>query len=1004
MVLSRRPSVLVLLLSSAFLAASGIALTGVVATGPAAAAEDPAGGSPAKYFVDVRLAAPEQARDLAAQGFDVAGVDREQPAAGVVATEAELARLRALGYVYVIREQQGPGPRALEATEALGQYTDPLEMMSFVNQVVATYPSLAEKVILEGTLFEGQKQIAVHITKDVSLPNLRPRFILDAQHHAREVMTSEIAKDVINYLTARYSTDTAVRRWVDNIDIWIVPMVNPDGIAYMFNTDSYWRRNRHPGCAVDLNRNYDFLWNACNGSSGSCSSDTFRGTAPASEPETRGLDTLTQNKRPFFTLSYHSYGEYLMYSYGCSDPDEKAALEAFAQELNAKLERDNGQKGGWKTGPIWSTIYEADGGSVDAQYGRHGAYGFVIEVNTGGFQPDYDTWRNPTITRQRVAWQHFLDKMLDGPQVRGRVTDAQTGAPLPAAVGFAEVTFTHGELPRHADDRGLFHLLAQANRTYTLQVSHPGYCTVARSVAVGTGPASADVALDHPAAPQGVSAAAGGANQVEVAWSSVAGAAEYHVYRALAPGGPWTLAGTAGGAATHFTDDGVSGGVTWYYTVRAFTVCESPDSNVASAATSGACTLPPGFAGLGAARDGEQATCTVALDWAAATSYCGGPLTYRVYRSATAPFTPSPATLVAAGLGGTHFDDHAALASGTPQHYIVRAADAVSGQEDANTVTFTATPTGPRAPGTWADDAGDTGTAALSGDAPWSVQTTGGKTAPRVYATGSYADNLCAALATPAIRLQAGARLTFASKYDIETNYDAGVVEVATAPSFTNWTKLATVNYPDALSNGGNACGIATGGAGTAFSRSGTPAYAATDYAGSLAAYAGQDVRLRFRFGTDGGSTGQGWWIDDVRVENALVPTSCSAGVPPTPKEVAAPAPLTCVARAGAIDVAFAPACGALDTAAFWGRGPIAGAPVWAGAACGLGTTGRASFDPGPVAPGGLVYFVLVGQRGAVEGSVVEGSYGRASTGAERPEAAGLGSCEAAQDLGGTCP
>lgn len=124
-------------------------------------------------------------------------------------------------------------------------------MSAFIDSVVAAYPTLAKKATLQDVLYAGQKQYAVLITKDVAIPNERPSFLLDAQQHAREVMTPEIAKDMADYLTSRYATDDDVRRWVDNVTIWIVPSVNPDGAMYVFTTYNFWRKNRHPGCQGD---------------------------------------------------------------------------------------------------------------------------------------------------------------------------------------------------------------------------------------------------------------------------------------------------------------------------------------------------------------------------------------------------------------------------------------------------------------------------------------------------------------------------------------------------------------------------------------------------------------------------------------------------------------------------------------------------------------------------------------------------------------------------------
>lgn len=384
------------------------------------------GPEPVRYFVDVPYNDPGDVRALARQGFDIAGVDRQSGFIGIVATEEELRRLSSLGHTYFLRETSHPlNPSAF----ALSDYTDPTELSAFMDQVQANYPNIAKKVLIKDGLFEGHIIYAMKITKDVDLPNERPTFSMDCQHHAREVMTSEIARDAIDYLTSRYATDPQVQAWVDSIEIWIIPMVNPDGIAYVFTTNNMWRGNRNPVCSVDLNRNYDFFWNGCGGSSGYCGDETYHGTAPDSEPETQGMVQSFSDVRPLFALSYHSYGEYLMYSYGCEDPDEMAVMDGVAQSLNSILVQDSGSTGGWATGPIWSTIYTADGGSVDSQYGRYGTNAYVIEVNTGGFQPDYATWRNITVQRQRTAWQFFLDRTLTNPQIRGKVTDASSGAP-----------------------------------------------------------------------------------------------------------------------------------------------------------------------------------------------------------------------------------------------------------------------------------------------------------------------------------------------------------------------------------------------------------------------------------------------------------------------------------------------------------------------------------------------------------------------------------------------
>jgi hypothetical protein len=269
-----------------------------------------------------------------------------------------------------------------------------------------------------------------------------------------------------------------------------------------------------------------------------------------------------------------------------------------------------------------------------------------------------------------------------------------------------------------------------------------------------------------------------------------------------------------------------------------------------------------------------------------------------------------------------------------------------------------------------------------------------------------YPNDVCAALVSPVLSLQPGATLTFASKHDIETGWDAGIVEIAEGPGFDVWTKLETVDYPDSLSSSGNACGFPTSGPGTVFSRNhASPAYPASDYSATLSDYEGRDVKLRFRLSSDVTGPAAGWWIDDLAVTDTDYWEVCSPATAPVPTEAGSGGGPLVASRATegtAIRLAYGPACGATDNAVYWGTGPIAESPAWTGVACGLGNTGEAIFDPGDPVPGSFSYFVLVGQS-----ATLEGSYGRALDGAEsveRAESTGLGDCDRPQDLTGTCP
>lgn len=432
------------------------------------------------------------AKTLNQKGFDIAGINRYTGWVEVIGTEKDKQALIDLGYNAEIIDYSHP----LNAKLGLPDYKDPSEISSFMDQVQANYPSIAKKVLIKGPLYENHYIYAMKISDNVDQDEDEPAFILDAQHHAREVMTTEVAWDMIDYLTSRYSSDPEVQNWVNNIEIWVIPSVNPDGSNYVFTVNNMWRKNRNPVCQADLNRNYSFNWNGCNGSSGTCSSDTYRGPSPESELETQGMVDLFHQKHPIFNLTYHSYGEYIMWSYGCTDPDENAALGELGYALNNMLQNDNGQTGQYATGPIWSTIYSADGSSLDDIYGEMGTFAYVIEVNSSSFQPDYATWRDITVQRQRTAWKFFLDHTVNTPSIQGHVRDANTLQPLEANISIQEINYTHGEWQRKSYlPFGRYFWVTQSNHDYHITFSKDGYISQTHTVHVGTNTYWLDVNL-----------------------------------------------------------------------------------------------------------------------------------------------------------------------------------------------------------------------------------------------------------------------------------------------------------------------------------------------------------------------------------------------------------------------------------------------------------------------------------------------------------------------------
>jgi len=365
-------------------------------------------------------------KNLIAEGYDIAGIDYEKGTVDIItATKDEGVALGFFGFKVTSQ-------KTIDTTRAPdSSYKNPEKIQSFLENIANAYPHLV-RVESIGKSHENRDIWAVKITDNPEIRELdEPVIFFNSMHHAREIMTPEVAIDTIEYLLANYGTDPEITGWLNNNEVWVIPMLNPDGNNKVWNGSNMWRKNTRQGHGVDLNRNYPYGWNTCNGSSGSTSSDTYRGPSAGSEPEVQALMNLVARIQPVFSISYHSYSELVIYPYGCNGlkTETKSVVEKIGQELAAVIKRDSGTAG-YKPGTAWELLYSADGGDIDWMYNVHNVIPYVIELNSSsqGFQPAY-RWRSPTVEKMRPGWKMLFNR-LAGSGVRGVVRDA-AGNTLP---------------------------------------------------------------------------------------------------------------------------------------------------------------------------------------------------------------------------------------------------------------------------------------------------------------------------------------------------------------------------------------------------------------------------------------------------------------------------------------------------------------------------------------------------------------------------------------------
>ena len=183
-----------------------------------------------------------------------------------------------------------------------------------------------------------------------------------AGHHARELINPDALVGLAYKLCWAYKNNIGItlgstqwsadyiRTLVEGLDIFILPLLNPDGREYVRLYDQWWRKNRGFNAdgsrGTDLNRNYDFLWQWSIGMTSSVpSSETYRGSAPFSEPETRNVRWLLDTY-PNITgfVDVHSYSELVLYPWGDDNNQSADPTENF---LNPAWDGMRGTGGGY---------------------------------------------------------------------------------------------------------------------------------------------------------------------------------------------------------------------------------------------------------------------------------------------------------------------------------------------------------------------------------------------------------------------------------------------------------------------------------------------------------------------------------------------------------------------------------------------------------------------------------------------------------------------------------
>lgn len=358
-------------------------------------------------------------------------------------------------------------------------YPTPTDIETTLANVAATYPSIAEKVLL-GNSVQGRAISAIHISDNLGVEEDEPEVSYISTMHGDEPVGTIMCLNLIDWLTSNYGSDSRATNMVDNMDIWIVPLMNPDG---------YYNNTRYNANGYDLNRSFPDQYDD-----------------PVNTPTGRPQEVQVIMNWRFahsFVLSANFHTGALVVNYpwdsnptgtsgiysACPDDDLFIDLSLEYSEDNGPMYASATFPQGITNGTDW---YVAFGGMQDWNYVYLGDNEVTIELSDGTKAPNYALM--PTFWAQnQESMISYLERALTG--LRGIVTDSTTGDPV-----YATITVTGRDHDVYTDpDVGDYHRLLLAG-TYEVTFTADGYETlVAPNVVIppGQGPATRlDVQMD----------------------------------------------------------------------------------------------------------------------------------------------------------------------------------------------------------------------------------------------------------------------------------------------------------------------------------------------------------------------------------------------------------------------------------------------------------------------------------------------------------------------------
>ncbi len=365
---------------------------------------------------------------------------------------SDMPQLEHFEYQVFIPDMEEYNRQNLGVLDDMGGYATLSEINTWMSDFCADHSMIVEGPTSIGSSYEGRMLYVFKISDNPGIDEDEPEVFINAATHAREVVTPLTIMTFAEYLVNNYGINPRVTELVNNREIYMLAVVNPDGYYHNQviapNGGGMQRKNMSPPDGVDLNRNYDYMWGLNDiGSSGNPYSETYRGPSAGSEASTQAVKAFINSRNFEAVVNYHSYSDLIIIPWGFTyeRPPNYDIYMAFGEYMNETLGYEVG-------GP--EIIYLVNGDAQDWQAAGdplepasadYHMWAFTYEVGSwqqGGFWPAYNT--GVTLANDQIEPMLRFCEVANNPFI--------LGAPVPPVMTIADqvppqfmATWTHND-------------------------------------------------------------------------------------------------------------------------------------------------------------------------------------------------------------------------------------------------------------------------------------------------------------------------------------------------------------------------------------------------------------------------------------------------------------------------------------------------------------------------------------------------------------------------------